>query len=56
MSAAVVAIVLFVFFLIGIGTGLLLVIAASARKAYKAVPRDQPVAPPPAHMAILARR
>lgn len=47
MSAAAVAIVLFVFFFIGVGTGILVVIAVSARKAHKAVPQDQPVAPPP---------
>jgi F0F1-type ATP synthase assembly protein I len=35
MSAAVVAIVLFVFFLIGLGAGVLLVIALSARRADK---------------------
>jgi hypothetical protein len=44
MSAAgVMAIVLFLFFLVGVAVGVLLVVAVSARRAHKAV---RPVAPP----------
>ena len=46
-TAAVMAIVLFLFFLVGTAVGVLVVIAVSARRAHKAVPQVQPVAPPP---------
>ena len=46
-AAAVMAIVLFLFFLVGVAVGVLVVIAVSARKAHKAVPQIRPVAPPP---------
>jgi hypothetical protein len=45
-AAAVLAIVLFLFFLVGIAVGVLVVIAVSARRAHKAVPQLRPVAPP----------
>ena len=48
-AAAVMAIVLFLFFLVGVAVGVLVVIAVSARKAHKEVPQIRPVAPPPAH-------
>jgi len=44
-AAAVVAIVLLLFFLAGAAAGVLVVIAMSARRAHKAVPQTQPVAP-----------
>ena len=47
-SADVMAIVLFLFFLVGVAVGVLAVIALSARRAHKAVPPDRPVSPPPA--------
>jgi hypothetical protein len=48
MSAtAVMAIVLFLFFLVGVAVGVLGVIAWSARRAHKTVPQAQPVAAPP---------
>jgi len=43
-TAAVMAIVLFLFFLVGGAVGVLVVIAVSARRAHKAEPR---AAPPP---------
>ena len=46
-AAAVMAIILFLFFLVGIAVGVLVVIAVSARRAHKAVPQIRPVAPPP---------
>ena len=46
-AAAVMAIVLFLFFLVGGAVGVLVVIAVSARKAHKAVPQARPVAAPP---------
>jgi hypothetical protein len=46
-AAAVMAIVLFLFFLVGVAVGVLVVIAVSARRAHKTVPQDRPVAPPP---------
>jgi MFS superfamily sulfate permease-like transporter len=46
-AAAVIAIVLFLFFLVGVAVGVLVVIAVSARRAHKAVPQVRPVAPPP---------
>lgn len=46
-AAAVTAIVLFLFFLVGIAVGVLVVIAVSARRAHKAAPQIRPVAPPP---------
>jgi hypothetical protein len=45
-AAAVMAIVLFLFFLVGVAVGVLVVIAVSARRAHKAVPQARPVAPP----------
>ena len=46
-AAAVMAIVLLLFFLVGVAVGVLVVIAMSARRAHKAVPQLRPVAPPP---------
>jgi hypothetical protein len=47
MSAAgVMAIVFFLFFLVGIAVGVLVVIALSARRAHRAVPQVRPIAPP----------
>jgi len=46
-AAAVVAVVLLLFFLIGVAVGFLVVVAVSARRAHKVVPRVQPVARPP---------
>jgi hypothetical protein len=40
-AAAVMAIVLFLFFLVGVATGIVVVIALSARRAHKAYRRDQ---------------
>jgi len=45
-SAAVMGIVLFVFFLVGFGVGIIVVIALSARKADKATRRAVPPTPP----------
>jgi hypothetical protein len=48
MSAAdVMAIVLFLFFLVGVAVGVLVVVAVSARRAHKAGPPLPPVAPSP---------
>jgi hypothetical protein len=48
MSAAdVMAIVLFLFFLVGVAVGVLVVVAVSGRRAHKAGPPLPPVAPPP---------
>jgi len=44
-AAAVIAIVLFLFFLVGVAVGVLVVIAVSARRAHRA--QGRPVAPPP---------
>ena len=46
-AAAVMAIVLCLFFLVGGAVGVLVVIAVSARRAHKAVPQARPVAAPP---------
>ena len=46
-AAAVMAVVLLLFFLVGVAVGVLVVIALSARRAHKAVPEVRPVAPPP---------
>jgi MFS superfamily sulfate permease-like transporter len=46
-AAAVMAIVFFLFFLVGVAVGVLVVIAVAARRAHKAVPQVRPVAPPP---------
>ena len=46
-AAAVTTIVLFLFFLVGVTVGVLVVIAVSARRAHKAVPQVRPVARPP---------
>jgi len=46
-AAAVMAIVLFLFFLVGVAVGVILVAAWSARRAHKAAPRPGPAAPPP---------
>jgi hypothetical protein len=46
MSAAALAVVLLLFFLIGVAVGVLVVTAVSARRAHRAVPPVQPVAPP----------
>ena len=46
-AAAVMAVVLLLFFLVGVAVGVLVVIALSARRAHKAVPQVRPVAPPP---------
>ena len=40
-AAAVMAIVLFLFFLVGVATGIVVVIALSARRAHKADRRDR---------------
>lgn len=45
-GAAVIAVVLFVFFIVGVGTGVIAVVALSARRAHKAVRRIGPAAPP----------
>lgn len=45
-AAAVMAIVLFLFFLVGVAVGVLVVMAVSARRAHKAVPQIRPVPPP----------
>ena len=45
-AAAVTAIVLFLFFLVGVATGIAVVIALSARRAHKAERLDQLPAPP----------
>ena len=44
-TAAVMAVLFFLFFLVGVGVGVLVVIALSARRAHQAQAR--PVAPPP---------
>lgn len=46
-TAAVVAIVLVLFFLVGAAVGFLVVVAVSARRAHKAVPQVRPVVPRP---------
>jgi hypothetical protein len=46
-AAAVTTIVLFLFFLVGVTVGVLVVIAVSARRAHKTVPQARPVARPP---------
>jgi hypothetical protein len=46
-AAAVMAVVLVLFFLVGVAVGVLVVVALSARRAHKAVPEVRPVAPPP---------
>jgi hypothetical protein len=46
-SAAVMAIVFFLFFLVGVAVGILVVIAAAARRAHQTVPQGRPVAPRP---------
>jgi MFS superfamily sulfate permease-like transporter len=46
-AAAVMAVVLFLFFLVGVAVGVLVVIALSARRAHKAVPQVRPVTPSP---------
>ena len=43
-AAAVIAIVLFLFFLVGVVVGVLVVIALSARRAHKAAPQARPSA------------
>jgi hypothetical protein len=45
-AAAVLAILFFLFFLVGVGVGALVVIAMSARRAHKAVPQVRPVDAP----------
>jgi hypothetical protein len=45
--AAVMSIVFFAFFFAGVAVGVLAVIAASVRRAHKAVDPAGPVAPPP---------
>ena len=52
-SADVMAIVLFLFFLVGVAVGVLAVIALSARRAHQTVPQDRPVAPPRARWPYL---
>lgn len=47
-AAAVMAIILFAFFLVGVAVGVLVVIAMSARRADKAARRIGPAAPPQA--------
>ena len=44
-AAAGMAIVVFVFFLVGVAVGVLVVIAASARRAHKAGPQVRPAGP-----------
>ena len=51
-AAAVMAIVLFLFFPVGVAVGVLVVIAVSARRAHKAVPQVRPVARAPRHVAV----
>ncbi len=46
-AAAVIAVVLFVFFLVGVAIGIIAVAALSARRAHKAARRPGPAAPPP---------
>jgi len=46
-AAAVMAVVLLLFFLVGVAVGVLVVVALSARRAHKAFPQVRPVAPPP---------
>jgi hypothetical protein len=46
-AADVMAIVLFLFFLVGVAVGVLVVFAMSARRAHKAGPPLPPVAPRP---------
>jgi hypothetical protein len=46
-TAAVMTILLFLFFAVGVAVGVLGVIAVSARRAHKAVPQVPPVARPP---------
>ena len=46
-AAAVMAIVFFLFFLVGVAAGVLVVIAVAARRAHQTVPQARPVAPPP---------
>ncbi|MGH3288191.1 MAG: hypothetical protein ACRDPD_26500 [Streptosporangiaceae bacterium] len=41
-AAAVMAVVFFLFFLVGVAVGVLVVIAVSARRAHKAVPQVAP--------------
>ncbi len=45
-TAGVLALVLFVVFLVGIAVGVVVVIASSARRADAAVRRESPVVPP----------
>jgi MFS superfamily sulfate permease-like transporter len=45
-AAAVMVIVLFIFFLVGFAIGIIVVMALSARRADKAARRIQPVTPP----------
>jgi hypothetical protein len=52
-AAAVMAIVLFLFFLVGVAVGVLVVVAVSARRAHKAQVR--PVAPAPGNLAVSVR-
>ncbi len=46
-AAAVIAVVLFVFFLVGVAAGVIAVVALSARRAHKAARRIGPASPPP---------
>ena len=46
-AAAVLAIVFFLFLLVGVAVGVLVVIAVSARRAHQAVPLVRPAAPLP---------
>ena len=45
-AAAVLALLFFVFFLVGVGVGALVVFAMSARRAHKAVPQVRPADAP----------
>jgi len=53
-AAAVIGIVLFVFFLTGVTVGIIAVIAVSARRGGTAARRTHPASPPGAHGRISA--
>lgn len=55
-AAAVMAVVLFIFFLVGFAIGIIVVVALSARRADKAARRIQPVTPPPGMWPYLPER
>lgn len=55
-AAAVMAIILFIFFLVGFAIGIIMVMAMSARRADKAARRIQPITPPPGMWPYLPER